>query len=85
MEDFIEAIPANEAPRVIEPTFDPTAAPDFDFNFFHPPTLEACMAVESFLLTGVQRHLVQLLTYNEEQLAQAMEHITAIEKILCLA
>ena len=65
-------------------TAEPSAAPDLDFDFFNPPNLEACLAVETFLTTALLRRLTQLLTYNDEQLAQAVEHITAIEKILCL-
>ena len=75
MEDLITTIPTAEQLTDVEDTFD----------FFNPPNLEACLAVDSFLVTGLQRRLVQLLTYNEEQLAQAMGYITAIEKLLCLA
>ena len=75
MEDLIAAIATPE----------PAIDTEDSFDFFHPANLEQCIAVDSFLLTGLQRRLVQLLTYNEAQLAQAMEYLTAIEKLLCLA
>ena len=65
-------------------TEQPTEVEDL-FDFFNPPTPEACLAVDSFLVTGLQRRLVQLLTYSDEQLAQAMQHIVAIEALLGLA
>ena len=75
MEDLITVTPNPAQPTDVDDNFD----------FFNPPNLQACIAVDSFLVTGLQRRLVQLLTYNEEQLAQAMGHIVAIEKLLCLA
>ena len=67
------------------PTAEPSAAPDFDFDFFNPPNLEACLAVETFLTTALLRRLTQLLTYNDEQLAQAVQHVMAIESLLGIA
>ena len=58
---------------------------DDELNFFAPQSPEACLAVDSFLVTGLQRRLVQLFTSHDAQLDEAMGHISAIEKLLGFA
>ena len=74
MEDLIATTATLEQPVEVDDLFD----------FFNPATLEASIAVESFIVPALQRRLVQLLTYNDVQLDEAMGHITAIEKLLGL-
>ena len=74
-----------EALMATIPTLEQPVDVDDNFNFFSPSDLEQCVAVDSFLITGLQRRLVQLLTYNDVQLEEAMGHIVAIEKLLNLA